>query len=81
MNTHHMKPGHAGAAGNMSTAYDLEGFTSSTLRSNGCGAGVGVEEVCPALVTAKASVLVYLTIFADVDHRDLGSDLRTLGEE
>jgi hypothetical protein len=35
----------------MSTAYDLEGFTSSTLRSKGCGAGVGVEEVCRALVT------------------------------
>jgi hypothetical protein len=35
----------------MSTAYDLEGFTSSTLRSKGCGAGVGVEEVYPALVT------------------------------
>jgi hypothetical protein len=34
----------------MSTAYDLEGFTSSTLRSKGCGAGVGVEEVCRALV-------------------------------
>jgi hypothetical protein len=46
-----MKPGHAGAADNMSIAYDLEGFTSSTLRSKGCGAGVGVEEVCPALAT------------------------------
>jgi hypothetical protein len=77
-----MKPGHAGAAGNMSTAYDLEGFTSSTLRSKGCGAGVGVEEVCPALATVpKASALVYLTIFAVVNHRDLGSDLRTPGEE
>jgi len=50
-NTHHMKEGHAGAADSMSVAYDLEGFTSSTLRSKGCGAGVGVEEVCPALVT------------------------------
>ena len=46
-----MEQGHAGAADNMSTAYDLEGFTSSTLRSKGCGAGVGVEEVCLALVT------------------------------
>jgi hypothetical protein len=46
-----MKLGHAGAADNMGTAYDLEGFTSSTLRSKGWGTGVGVEEVCRALVT------------------------------
>jgi hypothetical protein len=51
MNTHHMELGHAGAADDMSTTYDLEGFTSSTLRSKGCGAGVGVEEVCRVLVT------------------------------
>ena len=57
----------------MSTAYDLEGFTSSTLRSKGCGAGVGVEEVCQALVTAAEGFCRSdLTIFADVDHRDFG---------
>jgi hypothetical protein len=46
----------------MSTAYDLEGFTSSTLRSKGCGAGVGVEEVCRAISYGGRRLLFRCTL-------------------
>ena len=48
--THHVKAEEAGASSEKESAYDLEGLTTSTLRSNGCAAGVGVEDVYRASV-------------------------------
>jgi hypothetical protein len=57
--THHVESGSFGASNETGVTYDFEGFTDSTLRSNGCVAGVGVEDVCRALV---AAVCVFVSV-------------------